>query len=41
MIKKDGSVYKADLSKRSDDINRIGEYIGKIIKGKLNTLINE
>lgn len=41
MVKNDGSVYKADLSKRSDDKSRIGEYIGKIIKGKLNTLINE
>lgn len=41
MIKKNGFVYKADLTKRSDDHKRIGEYIGRIIDGKLNTLVNE
>ena len=41
MIKKNGFVYKADLTKRSDDPKRIAEYIGKIVDGKLNTLVNE
>lgn len=41
IIKKDGFVYRADLTKNSDDPKRIGEYIGKIVDGKLNMLINE
>ena len=41
MVKKNGSVYKANLHKKSNDLQRVGEYIGKIVDGKLNTLVNE
>jgi hypothetical protein len=41
ILKKNGTVYRADLTKASHDPKRVGVYIGKMIDGKLNTLINE